>query len=230
MHCLSQVVRICTDASMFLNQLHKFDHQLAKFHSLSSISRENFLSIQNRFLTTLTDLNIYYKNEFLPYYSSAIMTLSHEYQSSNSFDQQEKKSSKKLIAKLQRLDTFLARHTRESTSIFSCLQELSMHCYLCLNYRQYCSNIDFDHRFSYVRINIMANLFDLKSHLESFLQRLNVYVNEQCDQSFSSHAQSSIKSRKIQLDEAKLLRTIFLWLLIILIFGIIFTRSQVPEY
>jgi hypothetical protein len=200
--CLSQVVKLCIEASIFLAQLSKFEHELAKLYSSYHIPSRKFDSILDRFSTTILDLNLYHKNHFLKLYSNVFYYLSRQQftlgssnEIINDFDQN-----------LNRLNSFLNQRRKYPKKLFYCLHKLSITCSLYFQYHQSCTKSELASRFVYIRIDLLTNLKELNEEIRTILLRTNQNFNR-------------TKRTKNEIKISNLFRTIFLWFLILLLIG-----------
>jgi hypothetical protein len=194
--CLSQIVHLCNETSIFLYQLYKFESQLDKFYSLS---RKNFVILE-RFSLILNDLNLYYKNNFLQFSTNIFNYLSRKYFTVN--------YSNEIINNFEEdlncLNQFLKYQKKYYQNIFYYLHKLTVGCLLCMQYRQICTNIQFVKRFVYIRIDLLINLRRLNDEMRILVMKINSNFQRR-------------KYPKEKIDLTNLFRTILLWLILIII-------------
>lgn len=196
--CLSDIIDLCNEASIFLNQLYRFEYQLKKFSLSYKISSEKYFSILNHFSIILNDLNIYYKNDFLKFYSKILNYLSRKYFTinySNDFTED--------------FNYFVNYQRKYYKNIFYCLHKLFLTCNLCIQYRRLCTNIEFTERFVYIRMDLINDLEKLNQEIQFLLIKIN--------SNFQYKKQFLIKNSKENISISNLIRTIFLWFILFII-------------
>jgi len=203
--CLSQIVHLCNEASIFLNQLYKFECQLKKFYLLNEISSKEVFLIHDRFSIIINDLNIYYKNNFLKFYSKIFNYLSRKYFTVNYSNE----IIEDFYEDLNNLNHFLNHKKKYYKNIFYYLHKLSITCSLCIQYRQLCTNFELADRFIYIRIDLLTNLKKLNKEIKFLLIQINL--------NFKQRKQFSIKTSKEKIEISNLFRTIFLWFILFII-------------
>jgi hypothetical protein len=203
--CLSQIVHLCNEASIFLNQLYKFECQFEKFYLSYKILSKKSLAILDHFSIIINDLNIYYKNDFFKYYSKIFNYLSRKYFTINySNDRIED-----FYEDLNHLNYFLNHQKKYYKNIFDYLHKLSITCSLCIQYRQLCTNFELANRFVYIRIDLLTNLKKLNEEIRFLLVKIN--LNFQQKKIFLR------KNSKEKIQISNLFRTIFLWFILFII-------------
>jgi len=203
--CLSQIVHLCNEASIFLNQLYKFECQLEKFHSSYKISSKKFFSILDRFSIIIEDLNFYYKNDFFQFYSKIFNYLSRQYFIMNYSNE----IIEDFYEDLNHLNYFLNHKKIYYKNSFYYLHKLSINCLLYIQYHRICTNIELTDRFVYIRIDLLTNLKKLNEEIKFLLIQIN--------SNFEKRKQFLIKNSKEKIEISNLYRTIFLWFILLII-------------
>lgn len=217
--CISKIVHLCIESSIFLNQLYKFEYELSKLHSSYHNSSKELFSILDHFTIINKELNIYYKNYYLKIYTDVFtyllrknFTLNCSNEIMNDFHED-----------LTNLNNILNQHKKYYKEIFYYLHKLCIMCSLCIEYRQSCTNLELINRFIYLRIDLLINLKTLNKKIQILLTKIN--------SKFEKRKQYSIKNKTAYYhskSNSKLLyflRTIFLWFITILFMGYYFQWS-----
>ena len=210
--CLSKVIHLCIESSIFLNQLYKFEYQLAKLYSLDRIPSMKLFSILDRFSMIINDLNIYYKTHFLISYSHIFNYLSHKHFTLNCSNE----IMNDFHEDLNRLNYFLNHHQKYYMDVFYYVHKLSVTCSLCIQYRRSCTHFEFINRFACIRTDLLTNL----KHLNNKIKFLLIHINS----NFEKRRQASIKHHndhysKETIKISCLFRTVCIWLITIFLIG-----------
>ena len=198
---LSQIVHLCNEATIFLHQLSKFEHELEKF----STSTQQTSTIVEHFALILNDLNIYYENDFLRFYFEIFQSLSRKYFTVNYTDE----ITVDFLDDLKSFNQFLRHRRKPYRHIFDSLHRLNITCWICIQYRQLCTNEQLAERFVSIRIDLLDDLRRLNDEMRILLMRIN--------NQFTKRIQSTRTMSKTSIDVVHLLQTIFLWFVIFLI-------------
>lgn len=216
--CLSQIAHLCNEASIFLNQLHKFE---AQFENYSRSSKRS-LSIVSRFSLILDDLNLYYEKHFSKFYIHTFNYLTRKY---FTIDYSNKKMTENSYEDIKRLNSFFNRNQIDCyEKIFYYLHKLTIICALCVQYRQTCTEIELADRFVYIRMDLLINLDRLYEQIRWKLMKINSHFRQL---TYSLRKQQS----KEKIHIGNMLRTLVLWLCLFVIgflfFWIIDNENQV---
>ena len=204
--CLSQIVHLCNEASIFLNQLYQFENQLDKFHFSSKISSRKYFSIFNRFSIILKDFNLYYKNHFFKFYLNIFHYLSRKYFTVNFSNE----ITEDFYEDITRLNYFLNRKEKKYyQNIFYYLHKLTTMCALCIQYRHTCTNIELGERFVCIRIDLLINLERLNEEIRILLITIN--------SNFEQRKLFLIRKSKEKIEISNFYRTILLWLIVFIL-------------
>ncbi|CAF2429730.1 unnamed protein product [Rotaria sp. Silwood2] len=225
--CLSKIVHLCIESCMFLNQLYKFEYQLSKLYSSYHKPSIKYFSILNHFTIIHKDLNIYYENYFLKIYSNIFTYLSRKkfaLNYSNDITDDFQKD-------LNRLNYFLNYHKKYYKDIFYYLHKLSITCSLCIQYRRSCTNLELINRFVYIRIDLLTNLKKLNEKIKFLLIQINLNFQQKKQYSINNNNNNNNNNHysKEKFKIFNLVRTIFLWFIIIFFIGYYFQWSIIYE-
>lgn len=198
--CLSQVIHLCLEANLFLNQLYKFESQLSKFYSIP-------LSILERFAIIIHDFNLYHKNYFVKLHSNIFNYLLHK-QHFTVNDSNEILDD--IYEDFNHLKYFLNHQNKSYRNIFYYLHKLSITCSLCIQYRRFCTNFELANRFVYLRMDLLNDLKILNDEMEFLLIEINVKFQQRKQMNHCAKERISISD---------LFRTMVLWFLFIFSIG-----------
>lgn len=198
---LSQIVHLCNEASIFLYQLSKFECELEKFYS----STKQTQSIAEHFALILEDFNVYYERCFVKLYLESFNYLSRRCFTVNYSDE----ILMDFLEDLKYLNQFLKHRKQSYQHIFSYLHQLSITCWICLQYRQLCTNSQLAERFVYIRMDLLNNLERLHEEIRILLMRIN--------SNFTHRKQSTKNLSRTSIDTTHLLQTILLWFVVFLL-------------
>ena len=217
--CLSQVVHLCVEACIFLNQLAKFQNELTRLYASSHMSPDKLRSILHRFSVTLGDLNLYHAHYFSTFYSKTTASLLRRHWSSEAVGQDDHE----LLDNLHRLSTFLEYRATYSKEIFYHLHKLSITCTICGQYRRTCTSVELASRFTPIRTDLLISLKALKDRIEALVMEINGDFERRRNalnaRALSRNNHRSHRRRRSRIDMPDLLRTVCLWLAILVVGG-----------
>ena len=164
--CLSQVVHLCIETSIFVDQLTKFEYEFSKFSSSYHHPSRKYFSILHHFSIIINDLNIYYENNFSEFYSNVSRYLSRKHFTVNM-------SNEIYEDVYEDLKYFLNHQKIYYKNIFNYLHKLSITCLLCIQYSQLCTTSELTNRFVYMRIDLLTDLRNLNDEIKFLLIEIN---------------------------------------------------------
>lgn len=213
--CLSKIVHLCIESSIFLNQLYKFDYQLSKFYSLRHVSSIKVFSILERFTIINNDFNLYYKNYFFKIYAETSCYLSRKHFTLN--------CSSEIIHNihndLYHLNCYLNQENNYYEDIFHCIHKLGIICSLFVQYFQSCTNAELTNRLVYIRYDLLIYLKKLNEKIKSLLTQINANFERRKRLTAHNINTSHNHYSKIKMKLSDFLRTILFWLLIVFLVG-----------
>lgn len=219
--CLSKIIRLCIESSIFLNQLHKFEYQLSKLYSLHHVSSTKFFAILDRFIVTNQDLNVYYKNHFSKIYTTAFKYLSRRHFTLNCSNE----TIHDILNDLHHLDSYLNLQTHCYRDIVYYIHKISVICSILIQYSRSCTNMELADRFVCIRYDLLTYLKKLNGKVKSLLIQINLNL-ERRKRSVTHYSNANNNNNsnhtycsKINITMPNLLRTIVLWLIIISLVG-----------
>ena len=217
--CLSKVLHLCVETCIFVNQLVKFRNELTRLYSSPQMSPSQLRSILQRFAVTLADLNRYHTRDFSTFYSTTTADLSRLNKPSQTMGNDDHE----LINNLHRLNTFLGYRATYSEEIFYHLHKLSITCTICGQYRRLCTNVELASRFTPIRTDLLISLKALRDRVQAFLMEINREFERRRNalnaRVLSRNNHRSHGRRRSRIDMAALVRTVCIWLAILVLAG-----------
>jgi hypothetical protein len=124
--------------------------------------------------------------------------------------------SNEIFEELNHLNYFLNQEIKYYKKIFYYLHKLSITCSLCMEYSRLCTNFELANRFVYIRMDLLDDLKNLNEEIKSLLIRIN--------RNFQEKKRVLIRNKKYHYSNeniqiTKLVRTIFLWFIILFLIG-----------